>query len=50
MNILLNYQYEHYPFTTASYFEMAIRDCPSHTLFRNTDYKPEQIDLVINVE
>lgn len=50
MNILLNYQYQHYPFTTASYFEMAIKESKDHELFRNDSYNPEDIDLVINVE
>ncbi len=50
MNILINYLYEHYPFTTASYFEMACRRSPDHTCYRSNNYNPESIDLVLNIE
>ncbi len=50
MNILINYLYEHYPFTTASYFEMAIRRNDSHVCYRSNNYDPKRIDLVFNVE
>ena len=50
MNILINYLYEHYPFTTASYFEMAIRRTRGLFCFRNNNFDPENIDLVLNIE
>ena len=50
MNILVNYLYELYPFTTASYYEMAIKKSSSHFCFRNTKYNPDKIDLVLNIE
>jgi len=50
MNILINYLYEHYPFTTASYFEMAAKEYPEVCIFRSDNYDPKKIDLVLNVE
>ena len=50
MNILINYLYEHYPFTTASYYEMAIRRTRGLFCFRNTNFDPGNIDLVLNIE
>jgi len=50
MNILINYLYEHYPFTTASYYEMAARRSKDHTVFRNNNFDPENIDVVLNIE
>jgi len=50
MNILFNYLYEHYPFTTASYFEMACRRHKDHNCFRTTKYVSSDIDLVVNIE
>ena len=50
MNILLNYQYDLYPFTTASYFEMAIKSHKKHKLVKRDEAFNEKIDLVINIE
>jgi hypothetical protein len=50
MKILINYKYEYYPFTTASYFEMAAKAL-GHQMFRTTDdFNPAEIDFVLNVE
>ena len=50
MTILINYKYEFYPFTTASYFEMAAKAL-GHKIFRITDnFDPAEIDFVLNVE
>ena len=48
--ILINYQYQYYPFTTASYFEMAARRRSDVKLYRLGDKLPKKIDLVLNVE
>lgn len=50
INILVNYLYELYPFTTASYFDMCISRRDDLNLFHADNYKPEDIDIVLNVE
>ncbi len=50
MNILINYLYEYYPFTTASYFEMAIKKHPYLNCYRTNNFDPDNIDLVLNIE
>lgn len=50
MNILINYDYSQYPFTTASYFEMAGKFSKKHKIFRRDNYDEKKIDFVLNVE
>lgn len=50
MNILINYLYEYYPFTTASYFEKSIKQHPDCKCYRNNNFDPDKIDLVLNIE
>lgn len=50
MNILINYLYEYYPFTTASYLEDAINATKGCKAFRSDNFNPDEIDFVLNVE
>lgn len=50
MNILINYVYDYYPYTTASYYEMAARDSGKHRIYRTTDSNIPKIDFVLNFE
>lgn len=49
MNILYNYIYEYYPFTTASYLELATTQIHGAKPLRTTNMQDEKIDLVVNV-
>jgi hypothetical protein len=48
--ILLNYIYDFYPFTTASYLDMAIRRRPDLSLLHLSDLSSESPDFIINIE
>lgn len=48
--VLINYDYSHYPFTTASYLEMAGRRRSDVRIIRRGDAYEGNIDLVLNVE
>ena len=50
MRILINYLYQYYPFTTASYLEMALRADPRIEVFRIGENRIPCADLIINVE
>lgn len=50
MKILLNYDYQYYPFTTASYLEMAFKRRADCEVYRRGDDLPKDLDLVFNVE
>ncbi len=47
--ILINYDYKYYPFTTASYLEMAARRRHDLKCFRAGQIDPGKVDLIINV-
>jgi hypothetical protein len=47
--ILLNYDYGLYPFTTASYLEMAGKRMDGLKVFRLGEIDPDDVDLIINV-
>ncbi len=49
-HILINYDYAYYPFTTASYLEMALRRRDDITVYRTGDSNIPQLDLILNVE
>jgi hypothetical protein len=48
-NIILNYDYNHYPFTTASYLDDAAKKIKGINCYRITEDYPAKPDLVINV-
>ena len=50
MRILVNYLYQYYPFTTASYYEMAIKRDPKLGLFRVGEARVPCADLILNIE
>lgn len=50
MRVLINYLYQYYPFTTASYLEMALKADPRITPFRVGENRVPCADLIINVE
>ena len=50
MRILLNYDYRYYPFTTASYIEMAIKADPNLSMFRLGEDRIPCADIYINIE
>ena len=50
INILTNYIYDLYPFTTASYFDMCISRRDDINLFHADNYDPKDINLVLNIE
>ena len=50
MRVLINYCYQYYPFTTASYLEMALRAYPGIETFRIGQNRIPCADLIINVE
>jgi len=50
MRVLINYSYQYYPFTTASYLEMALRAYPGIETFRIGENRIPCADLIINVE
>jgi len=50
MKVLLNYCYQYYPFTTASYLEDALKKYPGITVFRIGENRIPCADLIINVE
>ena len=50
MRVLINYHYQYYPFTTASYLEMALRAYPGIETFRIGQNRIPCADLIINVE
>jgi len=50
MRVLINYSYQYYPFTTASYLEMALRADPRIGVFRIGENRIPCADLIINVE
>jgi len=50
MRILINYLYQYYPFTTASYLEMVLREDKSLGVFRIGENRIPCADLFINVE
>lgn len=50
IKILLNFDYKYYPFTTASYFEMAASSRDDVITYRSTEKLPKDLDLVLNVE
>ncbi len=47
--ILINYDYSLYPFTTASYLEMAGKRMKGIEIYRLSEINPEDVDLIINV-
>lgn len=48
--VLINYDYRYYPFTTASYLEMALKVFPGVEVFRIGENRVPCADLIINVE
>jgi len=50
MRILINYLYQYYPFTTASYVEMAIKADPRLSVFRVGEDRVPCADLILNIE
>jgi len=50
MRVLLNYLYQYYPFTTASYIEMALKDFPKASVFRKGEDRVPCADVIINIE
>lgn len=50
MRVLINYCYQYYPFTTASYLEMALKAYPGIETFRVGENRIPCADLIINVE
>ena len=50
MRVLINYSYQNYPYTTASYLEMALRRDDSFGVFRIGENRIPCADLIINVE
>jgi len=50
MRVLINYCYQYYPFTTASYLEMELRRRKSIEVFRLGENRIPCADLIINVE
>lgn len=50
MRILINYLYQYYPFTTASYLEMVLREDKRIGVFRVGENRIPCADLFINVE
>jgi len=50
MRVLINYCYQYYPFTTASYLEMALKEYPGIETFRVGQNRIPCSDLFINVE
>ena len=50
MRVLINYLYEYYPFTTASYIEMALRADPRFDVFRVGQGRTACADVYINIE
>ena len=50
MRVLINYHYQYYPFTTASYLEMALRAYPGIETFKIGQNRIPCADLIINVE
>lgn len=50
MRVLINYLYQYYPFTTASYLEMALRADKRIEVFRIGENRIPCADLIINVE
>ena len=50
MRILINYDYQNYPYTTASYFEMAIKRDPKLNVFRVGEARVPCADLILNIE
>jgi len=50
MRVLIHYLYQYYPFTTASYLEMALRAYPGVETFRIGENRIPCADLIINCE
>ena len=50
MRILLNYEYQYYPYTTASYIEMALRADPRFEVFRYGERGVSCADIYLNIE
>lgn len=50
MRVLINYKYQYYPMTTASYLEMALRADSRIETFRVGENRIPCADLIINVE
>jgi len=50
MRVLINYCYQYYPFTTASYIEMALRSYPGIECFRLGENRIPCADLHLNIE
>ena len=49
VKILLNYDYTQYPYTTASYLEMAGKRMAGVEIYRREEIDPAKVDLVVNV-
>ena len=49
MKILLNYDYSVYPFTTASYIEMAAKKMPGVEVYHLGEIALADVDLIINI-
>lgn len=49
MKLVLNYDYKAYPYTTASYVELAAKQIPGVELFRVPELTDQTPDLVINI-
>jgi len=49
MNLLLNYDYNSYPYTTASYIEMACKKIQGLRTFRLSEIQNQKMDLVFNI-
>jgi len=47
--ILLNYNYDQYPFTTASYFEDALKNFADVAVYRVGEIDAKDVDLIINI-
>lgn len=50
MRVLINYCYQYYPFTTASYLEMALKADCRFSAFRVGEKRVPCADIIINVE
>jgi len=50
MRVFINYLYQYYPFTTASYVEMALRADPRFEVFRYGENRLACADVYLNIE
>lgn len=50
MRILINYLYQYYPFTTATYYEAAFKRYPRASVFRVGQDRVPCADIIVNIE